>query len=173
MSDIEYIGPSSEAIAFGNVDKLKPNPVDGEVTFEGKVAEGLTDKVRLEGKLKKEKQYRLYYQDIVYKVCLILESRGFANTIVCGSYDSPSHELQDAAERIKRRIQQLEAELNIERGYRIDAEEAVEELKAEYKPKTALVCEKCGTCMEAGRIHYVQDSSGIHECGRIIEKATP
>lgn len=40
-----------------------------------------------------EKKWRLYYQEIVYAVCNLLDTPG--NTVVCGTVEEPSMEVED------------------------------------------------------------------------------
>lgn len=55
--------------------------------------------------LQREKDARIYYQDIVYKVCMFLdaiESRSVAagEGVVCGTLETPSTEVQEAMDRL-------------------------------------------------------------------------
>lgn len=61
----------------------------------------------LQDKLKKEKQRRIYYQDIVYKACNLL-----GKDIVCGTIDNPSTEVQDKIRELKEENMGLQHEIN-------------------------------------------------------------
>lgn len=79
--------------------------------------------VQLSGRIERIKCERVYYQDIVYKVCGMLDdldgrhiSRG--DGIVCGCVSEPSTELQDSLKqfisqfsKMKSRISDLEGEI--------------------------------------------------------------
>lgn len=65
-------------------------------------------------KLQREKQARVYYQNIVYKVCTALdaiEGRRIEHGegIVCGTLETPETEVQQAMERTKAKIDGLQA----------------------------------------------------------------
>lgn len=47
----------------------------------------------------KEKERRIYYQDIVYKVCNLLE-KATGSKIVCGTVEEPSTQVQSILERL-------------------------------------------------------------------------
>ena len=64
-------------------------------------------------RLKKEKERRIYYQDIVYHVCNKLDwtkDRKPGMGIVCGTVDEPSHEVQDEMDELVAHLASLEAE---------------------------------------------------------------
>jgi len=62
--------------------------------------------------LSKERVQRMYYQDIVYDVCTILD-RMFLNTIsngksiVCGRFGEPTNEVQEGVERLGKKVSEL------------------------------------------------------------------
>ena len=76
--------------------RLKNVP-DGDDWFGCALSEimGIIDEVI---KLETEKDRRIYYQDIVYKVCNLLDKyhdRGPGTGLVCGTVEEPSNEVQD------------------------------------------------------------------------------
>lgn len=50
-----------------------------------------------------EKDRRIYYQDIVYSVCTVIDSL-FAGTVVCGTADEPSQQVQKRMYQIQRAL---------------------------------------------------------------------
>ena len=49
--------------------------------------------------LKKEKERRIYYQNIVYQICNMLEVY-LGYTPVCGTVDNPTTEVQDTLKKV-------------------------------------------------------------------------
>ena len=64
----------------------------------------LADKIE---NLGKEKSRRIYYQDIVYYVCNILD-KFREEKIVCGTVDSPSYEVQNMMDTILEKLSPLD-----------------------------------------------------------------
>ena len=62
----------------------------------------------LSEKLDREKAARIYYQDIVYAVCNVLDEilgrNGPDGGIVCGTLDQPTHEVQDAVRHLQSKL---------------------------------------------------------------------
>ena len=66
-----------------------------------------------------EKQRRIYYQDIVFWVCNILDCidgkpPGIGAGIVCGSPESPSNQVLDRMRALLQEVKQLRKEKNNE-----------------------------------------------------------
>ena len=77
------------------------------------------DRIReLEAQLAAEKKRRIYYQDIVYSVCNVLDidDRHSGNVIVCGTAEEPCSDVET-------RIQQLTAERDSLRQQLVAAQE--------------------------------------------------
>lgn len=51
-----------------------------------------------------EKDRRIYYQDIVYKVCNALDKLTPGKHIVCGTIEEPSTDVQDRVEELVKEI---------------------------------------------------------------------
>ena len=63
-------------------------------------------------RLQREKQARIYYQNIVYRVCTLLDAiEGrcvqHGKGIVCGTLETPEAEVEEAMERTKTKIERL------------------------------------------------------------------
>jgi hypothetical protein len=73
-------------------------------------------------RLQREKQARVYYQNIVYKVCTLLDAiEGrcieHGKGIVCGTLETPETEVEEAMERTKAKIERLQAVVHKLRTY--------------------------------------------------------
>lgn len=74
----------------------------GEIFRMGKKMEVVVNQVRMKT-LEDENRRRVYYQDIVYAVCNILDRRfGSKSRTVCGTVSEPSTEVQDRCEELVR-----------------------------------------------------------------------
>ena len=54
-----------------------------------------------------EKERRIYYQDLVYHTCNVLDHLYPGKPIVCGTCASPSEELQESLSRLANEVESL------------------------------------------------------------------
>ena len=107
------------------ITKLKEELADNDSAFEHanetveKLETDLAAKDKRIGELEREKDARIYYQNIVYHACNVLdriENKKPGAGIVCGTLESPSNEVQEKMDSIQKRISSQSAEIARLRG---------------------------------------------------------
>lgn len=115
-----------------------------------------------------EKERRIYYQDIVYKVCNIIDAhRGKRSMLACGTIDAPHDEVQVAVKELTATITTLQAQVKelrerliyiLDRGWRMVY------MGIRYNQLKIAVSDQTKEWLEQGRI------TTPHSAGRRVEK---